>query len=132
MTAIVVPTFTTQGWVTDLPSKVDSLLAHALVAEDIQTYCYPGEICSITKQLQLTGNKAIPSARMLEDRLGTFFKRHFDSARVSVEVADEDDLSKTAKLRILIEVNDNGVKRVVGKLLESSDGKVKQFIDLNN
>lgn len=128
---ISVPTLSAQGWITDFDAKVDAILAFVLTSQYSQTYCYHGQITSVQKILQQTGNKSKEAAVLLENKLSDIFKRYFDSAKVTVEVIDDPSVALST-LRIMIEADDKGVQRVTGRLMSAGAGRLNEFVKINN
>lgn len=132
--SIPVPTLSTQGWVTDLSSKIDYLLSHFFVSDFKQTHFYPGTITSLPEMMQKTGGDPQLLMPELKNKLLTYLTKYYEA--VTVEVLPTVNLASSTATRIelvlRIDVTDDGEKGAFARLLKTENSKLARIMALNN
>jgi hypothetical protein len=128
-----VPTLSTQGWVVDLPTQINTLLAYALTTDDKQSYLFKGSLISVPRIMQKTGMDARSARAALETSLSSYLQKYFDNVYLVVTIVNEDtDLSSTATLKVDIQVNNNNDTDTRSYAINLNEGRFGTIMRLNN
>lgn len=127
------PTLSADGWVIDdIGKKLDYAIAHFFASEYSQSYSYHGKISSMPYILQVNTNNSSETITDLKRTLDIYLGRLFNSSTVEISNVTKPTNSSKISLSIYIEVEENGRKANLSKLLQENETKTFQVIDLNN
>lgn len=128
-----VPTLSTSGWVTDIATALNTLLAYAFTTDDKQSYLFGSQLTSIPRILQKAGMTARAAQSSIEQQLGDYLKKYFNTAQVQVQILNEDtDLSTSATLIISIQVDNQNEADTNSYSIRLDNGVFAQIVRLNN
>ena len=94
------------GWIVDPPHQLNTMFAHALVADNSQSTVYAGNITSIPYLIATYQTSQIEMATELEASLQTFFSRVFPITSVTVDY--DEAVGNKYQLYVSINVTANG------------------------
>lgn len=129
---VVVPTLSDRGWVTSPNEKIDMLLAHFFESDAIQSYIYGNQIANFQSLLALYSNDRDGLQLALGDKLTGYITRHFDSASVNVNIADDDIKGNALKIIIYCSFVQDGLSYSAGRLISTMNSKFMSITDINN
>lgn len=134
MDIIPVPTLSTQGWVKDLSSKIDFLLAHFVSTDQEQSNVYKDHLSNLQYLIeQYTGDPlstADAIARTVQIYLGRYYENVIAEARFSL--VDEKESQTTVKITLSLNFTEEGVNYTANRLLTYYNGKFKEITEVNN
>lgn len=127
------PTVSTSGWVDDIAEKADRLLAYYFVSDFSQSNLHRGLVVSLPQQIQELGHDPDALQRGMQSSLEGYIGQYFESAQVSVDatIPNPADPSRI-QVTVGIIVTENGVRHSVGKLIQATNGKIADIININN
>jgi hypothetical protein len=128
-----VPTLSTAGFVTDMPSMIDRMFSYYLTSDYSQSNLFEGKILSLQKQVQAYQHDRTMLVSNIRDELEGYFNSVADSSTVKVSL-DDPNPDDPSRINITLEamVIKNGKAYSVGKLIETQDSKILKIIHLNN
>lgn len=128
----ILPTLSSSGWVDEIAEKADRVMAYFFVSEYSQSNIFRGNITSLPHLIQKFGNEpeVLKSeiSRKVQDLLG----RYFDEVSVDAEITNEDQPHSRMDLQITVRLRDNGVSYSLARVIKTLNGKVEEFIRVNN
>lgn len=130
---VLFPSLSEDGWLTSTILKADALFSHFLVSDYSQTYLYNDKVTSFTWILQNNQGNIGKLLTDLRSALEIYFARYFENITVeTTEIPNTEEPSK-AKISIFVSFTDYEDKQYsLGKILEISDLKVTNIININN
>ena len=128
----VIPTLSSDGWVTTPQKKFDFMMSHFFVAEYSQDYIFHQGVTSLPWIVQETTGDATACCALIQSSLRTYLERAFFQVEVDAgEVPTEDNLS--AEIRIFINCVDyDGTVLNLGKILRAKEGMITEIVDIVN
>lgn len=81
---VQVPTLGFKGWVNDIASAFDVLMAHSLVSDYSQSNRFYGHVTSLSSLVARYGQDPLNMVTKTESAYHTYLARYFDSVEVSV------------------------------------------------
>ena len=125
-----VPSLSIDGWVNTPLRSADYLFSHLFLSDYSQTYIYYTNVKSIP-YLVYKNQDSIPDLITgVKNMLDTYFGQYYDQVNSEVTANQPDGTSVT--LNIFLELIDDNVTYTLSKVIEFSESKVKQIIDVNN
>jgi len=128
-----IPTLSTAGFVTDIPTMIDRMFSYYLTSEYSQSNLFQGKILSLQKQIQAYQHDRNLLITNVRDELEGYFNSVADSTTVKVSL-DDPNPDDPNRINITLEamVVKNNKAYSVGKLIETQDSKILKIIHLNN
>jgi hypothetical protein len=133
MVTQVIPTLTTAGFVSDVPTMIDRMLAYYIASDFSQSNLFQGKILSLQKQMQAyqyDNNQLITSVR---EELEGYFGSIADSVtvEVSTDLPNPEDPNRI-NVRVSVIVVKSGKQYSIGRLIETQDSITQRIFDANN
>ncbi|BAW19259.1 hypothetical protein [Ralstonia phage RP12] len=132
--AIPVPTLSTQGWVTDLSSKIDFLLAHYVSTDQEQSNVYKNNISNMQYIVENYSGDPLQTAeaiaRSVQTYLGRYYEQVIAEARFVLDNAVESQT--TIKITLALNFTEDGISYTANRLLTYFNGKFKSITEVNN
>lgn len=128
-----VPTLSTAGFVTDMPTMIDRMFSYYLTSDYSQSNLFQGKILSLQKQVQAYQHDRTMLVNNIREELEGYFNSVADSTTVRVSI-DDPNPDDPNRINITLEamVVKGGKAYSVGKLIETQDSKILKIIHLNN
>lgn len=134
MSDIPVPTLSTRGFVYDSKNKIDDLLSHFFLAENLQTALYVGRVASLPKLMQASAGDARLFISSTKQMLESYLERYYVKANVTV--VSETDLESDPRVRIAVrislELTEAEGTKTFERLLVSEGGRFASLVAMNN
>lgn len=131
---IPVPTLSTQGWVTDLSSKIDFLLAHFVSTDQEQSNIYKTHVSNLQSIIEQHQGDPLSTAdkiaRTIQSYLGRYYENVVAEARFSL--VNETESLTTVKITLSLNFTEDGVQYTANRLLTYYNGKFKEITEVNN
>lgn len=131
---IPVPTLSTQGWVTDLSSKIDMLLAHYVSTDAAQSNTFNGNLSNLQNTIEQYSGDPLSTAdaiaREVQRYLGRYYENVMAEARFSL--TDEKESQTTVKITLALNFTEEGVTYTANRLLTYFNGKFQSIVEANN
>ena len=129
---IAVPTLSVAGWVTDASSKADALFSHFYCSDKAQTFLYGNNVSNLQWLIEEYGGDLVAVTTNLRVTLLTYLSRYYESVNVEVTNDDNPLIPKSSiGLTVYCKVVDNGIEYSFGKLLQITNSKIANVINLN-
>jgi hypothetical protein len=129
-----VPTLSTQGWVTDLSSKIDFLLAHFVSTDQEQSNIYKAHVSNLQSIIEQHQGDPLSTAdkiaRTIQSYLGRYYENVVAEARFSL--VNETESLTTVKITLSLNFTEDGVQYTANRLLTYYNGKFKEISEANN
>ena len=129
-----VPTLSTQGWVTDLSSKIDFLLAHFVSTDQEQLNIYKAHVSNLQSIIEQHQGDPLSTAdkiaRTIQSYLGRYYENVVAEARFSL--VNEAESLTTVKITLSLNFTEDGVQYTANRLLTYYNGKFKEISEANN
>lgn len=134
MSITPVPVLGTQSFISDSANKFNQLITDIFVADYNQTLIYPGQVTSISRMLQLSGNDASKIVTIFTSQLRTYFSRYYSNVNVNVSVSDDTDSSKPDALiiKLVVSIQETDQESTYGYLLTTASGALDKLIKIVN
>lgn len=126
---IAVPTLSGDGFATDIRKQADALMAYYLASDYSQSNVFLGNIMSLAYQVQEHGHDTFALKQEIERSSEEYLGRHFDTARVTVDIEDIDDRAQYNIIYNAV-VTKAGLSYSLGKLIEIQNNKVVKIINI--
>lgn len=129
----VIPTLSTAGFVSDVPTMIDRMFSYYLTSDYSQSNIFHGSILSLQKQIQAYQHNPLELTNNIRDELEGYFGSIADSVSIQVDtdVPNPDDPSRI-NITLAAIVVKAGKSYSVGRLIETQDSKIMKIIKLNN
>lgn len=133
MTTQVIPTLSMAGFVSDVPTMIDRMLAYYLTSDYSQSNVFHGQVLSLQKHVQAYQHDTITLQTKVREDLEGYFAPNVDSMTIEVRVdqPNPDDPSRI-NLTISAVLIKDGKAYSLGKLIETQNSITKNIINLNN
>lgn len=130
---VVIPTMSTDGCVSDTPTKLDRALSYFFVAHADQCYCSE-TVYSLPNIVQEAGTNPDAFVQLLETALRQYLTDMFDRSQVSVSLDPNtnNQLGGTCAVILDIQVVDDNYNHNFPSLLMMERGKFVKLAALNN
>jgi hypothetical protein len=129
-----VPTMSTQGWVTELSAKIDTLLSHYVSTDAEQSNVYKNSVSSLQSLVeQHTGDPqatATAISRSVQTYLGRYYQNVIAEARF--DLIDPTESQTTVKITLSLNFTEGGITYTANRLLTYYNGKFKEITEANN
>lgn len=127
----VVPTMSTDGWVSGVKQRIDKLFAYWLANEKDQSMLAWNNIVSFQYDIQQYGNSPEELAARAGENLENYLSAHFDQVTVVGLVKHPPDLSGGLyHVEFDVKIVEKGIGYNVGRtLLEIKDGSFRKIIE---
>jgi hypothetical protein len=131
---IPVPTLSTQGWVTDLSSKIDMLLAHYISSDHEQSNIFKGNISNLQYLVEQHSGDPLSTAAAISRSVQTYLGRYYENviAEARFSLTDERESQTTVKITLSLNFTEGGVNYTANRLLTYYNGKFKEITETNN
>lgn len=124
----------TQGWVTDLSSKIDFLLAHFVSTDAQQSNVYKGQVSNLQSIIQQYNGDPLGAADQIQRAVMVYLGRYYENviadATFSLENAAESQT--TVKITLALNFTEDGKSYPVNRLLTFFNGKFQAISEVNN
>lgn len=132
--AIPVPTLSTQGFVQELSSKIDFLLAYFVSTDKAQSNTYSRAVVSLQSIVEAYSGDPLNTAAEITNAIQTYLGRYYEAvnANASVELDDPDNSNSLIKITLNLNFTEDGTIYTANKLLTFYNGKFKEIIEVNN
>lgn len=129
----LIPSLSTDSWVSSTLLKADYLFSHFFLSDYSQSYIYYGNVSSLAYILQQNKDNMQRTISVLTDSLTAYFSKYFNNVIVQVTELENKEDPTAAILSIYLKFTDtDNTEHVLGKLLETANLKIKKIIDINN
>ena len=130
---IPVPSLSPAGWVTDVATKADILMAWFFESIKSQTYIYGSNVSNLQWLIEEYGSNTMTLTSQISSTLEIYLGRYFDFVSATVTADDTpSNLNGSITITIHCLITDNGIQYSLGKLLQVSDSTVIDIININN
>jgi hypothetical protein len=124
--ANVVPTLSSNGWVTESSRKIDFLISYYSIADYSQSSFFLGQVKSLPYLLQLHQNDMVSLRDAIENDLLTLLNAYYDGADVLVDIAPiSSDDETNHEIRITGRVLSGKKTEDIGYLIGLSNNKIR-------
>ena len=124
-----VPTLSTQGWVTDLSSKIDFLLAHFVSTDQEQSNIYKTHVSNLQSIIEQHQGDPLSTAdkiaRTIQSYLGSYYENVVAETRFSL--LNETESLTTVKITLSLNFTEDGVQYTANRLLTYYNGMFKEI-----
>lgn len=129
-----VPTLSTQGWVTDLSSKIDFLLAHFISTDQEQSNIYKQHLSNMQFIVEQHTGDPLATADAIGRAVQVYLNRYYDNviAEARFSLVDEEESLTTVKITLALNFTEEGVNYTANRLLTYYNGKFKEITEVNN
>ncbi len=133
MVTQVIPTLSLAGFVQDMPTKIDRMLAYYLTSDYSQSNVFKGRILSLQKHVQAYQHDLRTLTTKVREDLEGYFGAVCDAQTISVsaETPNPDDPNRI-NLSISAMLYKDGKGYSLGKLIETQNSITLSIINLNN
>ncbi len=123
----IVPTLSTDNFITEPILKLDTLYAYFLSSEFSQTNTYKGNIASLKYLMQKNTGDTSALVSDIISTLTVFLKRYFTEVNVFAEMVD------TTVIGVSIQVKDSdGVEATLERALRMTNGKLDTYAEVES
>ena len=123
----IVPTLSTDNFITEPILKLDTLYAYFLSSEFSQTNTYKGNIASLKYLMQKNTGDTSALVSDIISTLTVFLKRYFTEVNVFAEMVD------ITVIGVSIQVKDNdGVEATLERALRMTNGKLDTYAEVES
>lgn len=131
---IPVPTLSTQGWVTELSSKIDFLLAYFISTDKEQSSTYKNALTSLQAIIEEYNGDPLTTAATIASKIQNYLSHYYESvnAEARYELTDPDTSHSLIKITLMLNFTEEGVIYTANRLLTYYNGKFKEITEANN
>lgn len=131
---IPVPTLSTQGWVTDLSSKIDFLLAHYVSTDQEQSNVYKDNISNMQYIIENYSGDPVQTAEAISRSVQTYLGRYYENVIAEARFALDNAVESQTTIKITLALNftEGGASYTANRLLTYFNGKFKAITEVNN
>ncbi len=123
----IVPTLSTDNFITEPILKLDTLYAYFLSSEFSQTNTYKGNIASLKYLMQKNTGDTSALVSDIISTLTVFLKRYFTEVNVFAEMVD------VTVIGVSIQVKDSdGVEATLERALRMTNGKLDTYAEVES
>ncbi len=128
-----VPTLSAAGWVDHPAEKADQLISYYFVSEASQTHLYPGQVVSLTAQVQEWGHDPLELRQRIRDDMERYLRPYFDEVIIDV-TTETPAVDGTNRFNVTLNciVIDKGERYSLGRLITVVNSKIVRIVDINN
>lgn len=129
-----VPTLSTQGWVTDLSSKIDFLLGHFVSTDKEQSNIYKEYVSNLQFIIEKYSGDPLSTADAIARAVQLYLGRYYENvlAEAQFSLVDEKESQTTVKITLSLNFTEEGVSYTANRLLTYFNGKFKEITEVNN
>lgn len=129
-----VPTLSTQGWVTELSSKIDFLLSHYISTDSAQSNVYKDNVSSLQALVEKYSGDPLSTADAIARSVQTYLGRYYENviADARFDLEDPNSSQTTVKITLALNFTEGGVNYTANRLLTYFNGKFKEITEANN
>lgn len=128
----ILPTLSSSGWIEEVAEKADRVMSYFFVSEYSQSEIFKGNVTSLPHLIQQFGNDPLVLREEVTRKLQGLLERYFEEAVVTTEITNEDQPASRIDLEISVRVREDGESYSLAKLVKTVNGKVEEFIRVNN
>jgi hypothetical protein len=131
---IPVPSMSTQGWVTELSTKIDLLLSHYISTDYDQSNCYRGNLSNLQYIVEQHSGDPLTTADEIARSIQSFLGRYYENviAEAKFELENPTESQTTVKITLALNFTEEGVSYTANRLLSFFNGKFKAITEVNN
>lgn len=131
---IPVPTMSTQGWVTELSAKIDTLLSHYVSTDAEQSNVYKEAISSLQALVEKHTGDPLSTADAIARSVQTYLGRYYQNvvAEARFDLTNPVESQTTVKITLSLNFTEEGVTYTANRLLTYYNGKFKEISEANN
>lgn len=129
-----VPTLSTQGWVTDLSSKIDFLLAHFVSSDKEQSNIYKDNVSNLQFIIEKYAGDPLSTGDAIARTIQAYLGRYYQNviAEAQFELINEKESQTTVKITLALNFTEDGINHTANRLLTYYNGKFKEITEVNN
>lgn len=133
MATSAVPSLSLAGFITDIASAVDRMLAYYLTSEYSQSNEFPGRVLSLQKQIQAYQHDDNMLRTKVREELEGYFSSICDASTIEVDTdhPNPDDPNRL-NLTVSATIVKDGQSYSVGKLIETRNSITLNIFNLSN
>lgn len=128
----ILPTLSSSGWIEEIAEKADRVMTYFFVSEYSQSDSFKGNITSLPHLIQKFGNDPLTLKSEVSRKLQGLLERYFDEASVGTEITNEDQAHSKMDLEVSVMLRDGGEAYSLARVIKTLNGKVEEFIRVNN
>jgi hypothetical protein len=129
----VIPSLSTDGWVSSPEKILDLLISYYILTDYRQTYLYAGNLLSLAHRYHKTEGDPDQLASQVSTDLRSLLGRYFTSADVSTRVVrNAIDTNVHTVLIAASVISDAGKRYELNKITQLLNSKAKYILDFNN
>lgn len=124
----------TQGWVTELSSKIDLLLSYYVSTDQEQSNVYRGSLSSLQYIVEQYSGDPLSTADQISRSIQTFLGRYYENvnAESKFELDNPSESQTTVKITLALNFTEDGVTYTANRLLTYFNGRFKAITEVNN
>lgn len=129
----IMPSLSTDGWVSDPVQVADYLMSHFFLSEFSQTALFPKQVSSLPYIVYENQGSPTRTAEKVKTTLTTYFSRYFDNVVVQTSYRDDSEDPSKSIIDCFIEyVDSDGKTHSFSKSAELVNGKFNKIVYINN
>lgn len=125
--ASVVPSLSTQGWLTTLGEKADRLLGYFFASEYSQSVSYYGRISSLPYLVAIYKSKPTDLKSAINNSLTTLLSSFFEKVLIDVRVEADDESQTKYTIYLSTKIIDKGKTYELAHLINIKDSIVAKI-----
>ena len=129
----VIPTLSSAGFVSDVPTMIDRMLAYYLTSDYSQSNLFHGQILSLQKQMQAYQHNDIELITNVREQLEGYFGGIADAVTVTVSTARPNP-EDPARINVSVSVSviKGGKQYDIARLIETQNSITRNIMTINN
>ena len=128
----VVPTLSTDGWLTTVDKKADKLLSYFFLSEHSQSVLYYGSVVSLPYLIATHGSTPDTLRQEIGVNLGSLLSSFFEDVKYNVKIIEGNVQDSTYDIVLSASVVDKGERYDLSYLVKTADATMKEFIKISN
>ncbi len=132
MANTILPILGTQGFVEDSSTKFDLTLSHFFLSDYNQSYLYSGNIYSLQRIFQQTGQDAEAVSLLLREHLTSYLNSYYDNVEITNVVKEAITPSGTMEIEMTIRIIDSDKTYGFTRVLKTENSTFSEIIKINN
>lgn len=130
MTANILPTLSTAGWVGAVSEKADRLMAYFFESDGLQSTLYRDKVFSLPMIVKDFKGDPVAVTQAVQSNLSNYLTNYFDA--VEVQASNEVASNGEVTIKIYAKLTEKGKEYSLGKLVVLADNNISKVITLNN
>lgn len=128
----VVPSLSTQGWLTTIGEKADRLLSYFFASEFSQSIGYYGKIASLPYLVAIYKSKPTELRVAIDTALNTLLSSFFEQTLVNVRVEADDDSETKYTIHLSTKIIDKGIAYELSHIINIKDSMIAKVAKIAN